>query len=84
MKIHTEERKYSCSYCIKTYKRAEHLNNHVHTSVHTKEKPFKCDKCDKQFTTSNALYLHKFTHEPPVQCEICKSTLQFQKAFQAI
>ena len=54
-------KQFVCSYCMRRFKRQEHLKRHVR-SLHTNEKPFDCTLCGKQFSRSDNLAQHIKTH----------------------
>lgn len=54
-------KQFVCSYCMRRFKRQEHLKRHVR-SLHTHEKPFDCTICDKKFSRSDNLAQHIKTH----------------------
>ncbi|ODV74694.1 uncharacterized protein CYBJADRAFT_136505 [Cyberlindnera jadinii NRRL Y-1542] len=54
-------KQFVCSYCMRRFKRQEHLKRHVR-SLHTNEKPFDCTLCGKKFSRSDNLAQHIKTH----------------------
>uniref|UniRef100_A0A182MA92 C2H2-type domain-containing protein n=1 Tax=Anopheles culicifacies TaxID=139723 RepID=A0A182MA92_9DIPT len=59
--VHRGIKEFKCTYCERSFGKAETLKNHIMT--HTGEKPYKCDVCSKQFIQSYALQIHAKTHE---------------------
>ncbi|KAI6712903.1 hypothetical protein JHW43_004557 [Diplocarpon mali] len=51
---------HECSYCERSFNRAEHLLRHVRS--HTKEKPFKCGACGKGYSREDTLIRHAKSH----------------------
>ncbi|XP_069606104.1 oocyte zinc finger protein XlCOF8.4-like [Ranitomeya imitator] len=70
-KIHSAEKRFSCSKCVKCFKLKSHLVGHQRT--HTGEKPFSCSECGKCFKQKSALVDHQRTHtrEKPFSCPEC-------------
>ncbi len=46
-RIHSGEKPFSCTFCLKAFARPGHLK--VHSRIHTGEKPFSCALCPKAF-----------------------------------
>ena len=71
MLTHSGEKRFSCTQCEYSCKRASHLKQHIRT--HSGEKPFKCDQCDYSCAHSGDLKVHKRTHtgEQPYTCNQC-------------
>ncbi|XP_052889293.1 zinc finger protein 681-like [Anopheles moucheti] len=59
--VHRGIKEFKCTYCERTFGKAETLKNHVMT--HTGEKPYKCSVCLKQFIQSYAFQTHIKTHD---------------------
>ncbi|XP_069606082.1 oocyte zinc finger protein XlCOF22-like [Ranitomeya imitator] len=70
-KIHSAEKRFSCSKCVKCFKLKSRLVRHQRT--HTEEKPFSCSECGKCFTQKSDLVKHQRTHtgEKPFLCPEC-------------
>ncbi|KAL1494112.1 hypothetical protein ABEB36_009762 [Hypothenemus hampei] len=51
-----KQRKYKCSLCPASFKRASHLSRHQ--LVHTGERPYGCNQCDKTFSRHDKLKHH--------------------------
>nr|XP_029721388.1 LOW QUALITY PROTEIN: zinc finger protein 2 [Aedes albopictus] len=66
--VHCGIKAYNCTYCDRSFGKAETLKHHVMT--HTGEKPHECRICGKRFIQSVALQTHMKTHRkhlPPEQ-----------------
>ncbi|XP_061890530.1 zinc finger protein 260-like [Entelurus aequoreus] len=68
---HTDNKRFTCSHCDKTFKSPSNLKIHMRT--HTGEKPFSCSICGKDFNQKGHLERHIRTHtgEKPFSCSIC-------------
>lgn len=64
-KIHT------CDICRKTFKRREHLYQHV--KLHTGFRPFTCENCNKSFVRKEHVLRHMTSHsgQKNFTCTIC-------------
>ncbi|XP_073406420.1 uncharacterized protein [Dendrobates tinctorius] len=71
-KIHTEEKRFSCSNCGKYFHRKSDLIRHER--IHTGEKPYSCSECGKCFNLKSHLVNHQGTHtgEKPYSCSECR------------
>ncbi|XP_061536255.1 tissue-resident T-cell transcription regulator protein ZNF683-like isoform X5 [Phycodurus eques] len=65
---HTDNKRWKCSQCGKTFAYISSLKQHVR--IHTGEKPFACSVCSKRFTQKGYLKKHTkshiATHLPPI------------------
>ncbi|KAM4029834.1 uncharacterized protein ACNLHF_022274 isoform 2-T2 [Anomaloglossus baeobatrachus] len=70
-KIHTEEKRFSCSKCKKYFNHKLNLVKHHRT--HTGEKPYSCSECGKCFIRKSKLVIHQRTHtgEKSFSCSEC-------------
>ncbi|XP_061619623.1 zinc finger protein 177-like isoform X2 [Phyllopteryx taeniolatus] len=57
---HTDNKRWKCSQCGKTFADKSSLKQHVRT--HTGEKPFSCTVCAQRFTQKGHLKMHTRTH----------------------
>jgi uncharacterized Zn-finger protein len=51
---------YTCTVCIKTFKRREHIR--YHNFCATGDKPFKCDLCGQSFASKSHFECHHLNH----------------------
>ena len=68
------EGEFKCDICIKAFKYASHLVNHMR--IHNDERPFECDLCDMSFKMKTHLDRHRTVHtgDKPYECKICFKT----------
>ncbi|XP_051938225.1 transmembrane protein 182 isoform X1 [Hippocampus zosterae] len=68
---HTDNKRWECSECGKTYAYKGSLKQHMQT--HTGEKPYACAVCGKRFSKARILKLHTRKHagEKPFACTVC-------------
>lgn len=63
-----------CEVCQKTFKRREHLYQHV--KLHTGFRPYRCTECNKSFVRKEHLLRHMVLHsgERNYACDICSKS----------
>ncbi|XP_019871798.1 zinc finger protein 184 [Aethina tumida] len=67
----TDEKTHQCDICKKSFKRREHLYQHV--KLHTGFRPYKCDNCNKAFGRKEHLLRHMTLHsgQKNYKCVVC-------------
>lgn len=65
---------HSCDICRKTFKRREHLYQHI--KLHTGFRPFTCECCNKAFMRKEHLLRHMTSHsgQKNFTCNICEKS----------
>uniref|UniRef100_A0A8C0INZ6 C2H2-type domain-containing protein n=1 Tax=Chelonoidis abingdonii TaxID=106734 RepID=A0A8C0INZ6_CHEAB len=78
-KTHSDEKRYGCAECGKSYRQNSHLRS-KHLRTHKEEKPYSCTDCGKSFRESSYLALHKRIHtgEKPYQCPDCDKSFRLK------
>lgn len=77
MRIHRDERPFTCHICGKQFRDSGGLSRHV-KDVHAKLKNFMCDICGKFFASKATKEDHRRTHtgERPYICDSCGKTFK--------
>ncbi|XP_046737503.1 zinc finger protein with KRAB and SCAN domains 8-like [Diprion similis] len=77
IRIHTNERPFTCHVCAKQFRDSGGLSRHL-KDVHAKLKNFSCDMCGKSFASKATREDHRRTHtgERPYICESCGNTFK--------
>lgn len=75
--IESEDNKYKCDECSKSYKNRISLQKHEKIHGIT---TYQCDRCNKCFSQSASLKNHRQTH-PPLECSQCFSIFSSQTEF---
>lgn len=64
--LHINEKRFSCTYCQKSYTRKDSLIPHIR-SKHSSEKLYQCDICKKSFFEKSVLERHKKSHQKRIK-----------------
>ncbi|XP_050308241.1 zinc finger protein 630-like [Anthonomus grandis grandis] len=72
--VKKEDKVHACDVCSKTFKRREHLYQHV--KLHTGFRPYQCSECKKTFVRKEHLLRHQVLHsgERNYSCDICNKS----------
>jgi uncharacterized Zn-finger protein len=62
MVVHSDEKKYKCTFCPNEYKRSDALK--IHLNTHTGNKPFQCLFCDRAFNNGPNRRKHTLKDHP--------------------
>ncbi|EDS40385.1 zinc finger protein 124 [Culex quinquefasciatus] len=77
-RVHTSERRYSCTVCEMKFKCPGRLKRHGLT--HTGEKPYKCPFCQRGFNQTNDLVKHAKNHvQGPFGCDRCGESFRLMR-----
>ncbi|KAK4879300.1 hypothetical protein RN001_007446 [Aquatica leii] len=88
-RVHTDGKKYICSYCEKGFKQSYHLREHL--TSHTGERNYTCSICDKTFQRISSMRRHIRSHErapgektkkTPFLCTVCGKNFPFSNGVQ--
>ena len=72
--VHTNERKYKCDACDKSFNHQSNLSQHK-LSVHSNLRPYVCDICQKTFSRVSILITHRKIHQgKQYPCELCSKS----------
>ncbi|XP_066147747.1 uncharacterized protein [Euwallacea fornicatus] len=71
---HNSPKVHTCEVCSKTFKRREHLYQHM--KLHTGFRPYQCTECSKSFVRKEHLLRHTVLHsgERNFSCDICSKS----------
>ncbi|XP_072772294.1 uncharacterized protein [Nerophis lumbriciformis] len=80
---HTDNARFKCSHCDKTFRFRCALITHVRK--HTGERPFVCSVCSGRFSTKSNLEKHKTVHtgEKPFICSVCSKGFRLRQDWKA-
>ncbi|XP_059615366.1 zinc finger protein 26-like [Phlebotomus argentipes] len=79
-KAESEEKKFKCSVCARTFAKSSYLGAHFRS--HNPHKPYKCNICEKNFTLASLLQKHITSHfsQRTVPCSYCPKKFKTREA----
>lgn len=79
----SNEKRFSCTFCNKTFVQRHHALRHE--MIHTGVKPYPCPVCTMQFSDTSTLRQHMRIHtgETPYRCDECGKSFRWRNSFRA-
>ncbi|XP_075237530.1 uncharacterized protein LOC142333854 isoform X1 [Lycorma delicatula] len=76
------DRKFKCEYCGKTFKRRNHLTQHI--NIHMNERKYVCNVCQKGFNCRSSWnrHLNIHTHEKSYTCNFCQKSFNIRNSWK--